>query len=301
MTGAVAITSARAKTALVATSKTGLTLTTYAVSGGAANLTAGSTFTSTTGTATGNITLDAAGNASVGNVTSSAGIVDLETTSTGTLTTGAVSGLSGVLLKSSGNLSTGLLTSLNANVNAQSMTGAVAISSARAKTALVANSKTGLTLTTYTVSAGSAHLTAGADFTSTTGTAYGDMTILVTGIGSLGTQTSTNGIIRATSDLKGLRFTTLKAATGITLRAKANMGLGLNPTFALMGTNLDAGTGAVIAHTDAGNVQFGNLRAKANSTVNTGGGNLTITTATLTRPTMLTATATGTRVLPKGY
>ena len=182
------------------------------------------------------------------------------------------------------------------------MTGAVAISSARAKTALVANSKTGLTLTTYTVSAGSAHLTAGADFTSTTGTAYGDMTILVTGIGSLGTQTSTNGIIRATSDLKGLRFTTLKAATGITLRAKANMGLGLNPTFALMGTNLDAGTGAVDAQTDAGNVQFGNLRAKANSTVKTSGGNLTITTATLTTPTMLTATATGgTRALPKGY
>jgi hypothetical protein len=228
--------------------------------------------------------------------------VDLETTSTGTLTTGTVSGVSGVLLKSSGNLSTGLLTSLNANVKAQSMTGAVAITSARAKTGLEASSKEGLTLTSYTVSAGTAHLTAGTDFTSTTGTAYGAITIGMKGIGSLGTQTSTTSTIRATSDLKGLSFTTLKAATGITLRAKANMGLGLNPTFALMGTNLDAGTGAVDAQTDAGNVQFGKLMAKSSSTVKTSGGNLTITTATLTTPTLLTATATGgTRVLPKGY
>jgi hypothetical protein len=69
-----------------------------------------------------------------------------------------------------------------------------------------------------------------------------------------------------------------------------------------MGTNLDAGTGAVDAQTDAGNVQFGKLMAKSSSTVKTSGGNLTITTATLTTPTLLTATATGgTRVLPKGY
>ena len=232
--------------------------------------------------------------------------MNLETTSTGTLTTGAVSGASGVLLKSFGNLSAGALTSLNANVranvNAESLTGSVSIASAKAKTGLEVTSKNGLTLTSYTVSAGSAHLTAGTDFTSTTGTAYSGITIQMKGVGSLGTQTSTTGTIRATSDLNGLRFNTLKAATGITLRAKANMGLGLNPTFALMGTNLDAGTGAVDAQTDAGNVQFGKLLAKASSTVKTNGGNLTITTATLTTPTMLTATATGgTRALPKGY
>jgi hypothetical protein len=205
------------------------------------------------------------------------------------------------LLKSSGNLSTGVLTSLNANVNAESLTGAVTITSAKAKTALVATSKTGLTLTTYTVSAGTANLTAGTDFTSTTGTAYGAMTINMDGIGNLGTQTSTTGTISATSALKGLSFTTLKAATGITLRAKANMGLGLNPTFALIGTNLDAGTGAVDAQTTAGNVQFGKLLAKSNSTVKTTDGNLTITTVTLTSPATLTATATGTRALPAGY
>jgi hypothetical protein len=186
-------------------------------------------------------------------------------------------------------------------VNAQSLTGAVTITSAKAKTALVATSQTGLSLTSYAVSAGTAHLTAGTDFNATTGNAYGDITILVNGIGSLGTLTSTIGTIRATSDQKGLSFTTLKAATGITLRAKANMGLGLNPTFALMGTNLDAGTGAIDAQTTAGNVQFGKLLAKSNSTVKTSDGNLTITTATLTTPTMLTATATGTRTLPKGY
>jgi hypothetical protein len=194
-----------------------------------------------------------------------------------------------------------VLTSLNANVNAQSLTGAVAITSAKAKTALLASSGTGLKLTSYTVSAGTAQLTAGTDFTATTGTAYGAITIQMEGIGSLGTQTSTTGSISATSTLKGLSFTTLKAATGITLRAKANMGLGLNPAFALFGTTLDAGTGAVDAQTTAGNVQFGKLLAKTNSTVKTSDGNLKITTVTLPLPMRLTATATGTRALPVGF
>jgi hypothetical protein len=286
---------------VTATGETGnLKLTTLSAKAGALTLAAGGTLTATNATATGHITLDAAGNTTVGALTSSTGIVDLETTA-GTLTTGAVSGASGVWLKSSGNLSTGALTSLNANVNARSLTGAVTITSAKAKTALLATSSTGLKLTSYTVSAGTAHLTAGTDFTATTGTAYGGITIQMEGIGSLGTQTSTNGSISATSSLKGLSFTTLKAATGITLRAKVNMGLGLNPAFALFGTTLDAGTGAVDAQTTAGNVQFGKLLAKSNSTVNTNAGNLKITTVTLPAPFKLTATASGTRTLPKGY
>ncbi|MGV0984367.1 MAG: leukotoxin LktA family filamentous adhesin [Limnohabitans sp.] len=298
--GSVAVTTAKAATALVAQSGTDMALGTYAVSGGTATLTSGAAFTSTSGTASGNITLSAVGNASTGAATSSAGTVDLKSTG-GTLTTGAVSGASSVLLKSSGNLVATTVTSTNANVNAQSLTGSVAVTTAKAATALVAQSGTTMTLGSFTVSAGGANLTSGTDFTSGTGTSYGPMTISMTGIGSLGTLTTTTGAINATSTLKGMSFTALKAGTGIILRAKANMGLGLNPTFALFGTSLDAGTGAVDAQTTTGNIQIGKLIAKTNSTVKTSDGSLKISAVTLPALVTITATTSGTRSLPAGY
>jgi hypothetical protein len=193
------------------------------------------------------------------------------------------------------------VTSTNANVNAQSLTGSVAVTTAKAATALVAQSGTTMTLGSFTVSAGGANLTSGTDFTSGTGTSYGPMTISMTGIGSLGTLTTTTGAINATSTLKGMSFTALKAGTGIILRAKANMGLGLNPTFALFGTSLDAGTGAVDAQTTTGNIQIGKLIAKTNSTVKTSDGSLKISAVTLPALVTLTATTSGTRSLPAGY
>ena len=298
--GSVALASAKAGSSLVANAKTSLALTTYTVSAGSATLTAGSTFTGTSGTASGNITLDAVGISSVGAVTSSAGTVDLEVTGAA-LTTGAVSGGAAVVLKSSGNLGTGALTSLNGNVNTESLTGSVAVTAASAKTGLVAKSGTTLNMTSFAVSAGSAQVTAGTDFTVGTGTAYGPITLNMTGIGSLGTLTSTTGAISATSSLKGLSFTTLKAGTGITLRAAANMGLGLNPAFAIIGTNLDAGAGAVDAQATTGNVQIGKLVAASASTVKALSGNLKITTVTLPATIGLTASATGTRSLPIGF
>ncbi|PUE20245.1 leukotoxin LktA family filamentous adhesin [Limnohabitans sp. WS1] len=298
--GSVALASAKAGSSLVANAKTSLALTTYTVSAGSATLTAGSTFTGTSGTASGNITLDAVGISSVGAVTSSAGTVDLEVTGAA-LTTGAVSGGAAVLLKSSGNLGTGALTSLNGSVNTESLTGSVAVTAASAKTGLVAKSGTTLNMTSFAVSAGAAQVTAGTDFTVGTGTAYGPITLNMTGIGSLGTLTSTTGAISATSSLKGLSFTTLKAGTGITLRAAANMGLGLNPAFAIIGTNLDAGTGAVDAQATTGNVQIGKLMAASASTVKALSGNLKITTVTLPATIGLTASATGTRSLPIGF
>ena len=123
----------------------------------------------------------------------------------------------------------------------------------------------------------------------------------MTGIGSLGTLTTTTGAINATSTLKGMSFTALKAGTGIILRAKANMGLGLNPTFALFGTSLDAGTGAVDAQTTTGNIQIGKLIAKTNSTVKTSDGSLKISAVTLPALVTITATTSGTRSLPAGY
>jgi hypothetical protein len=298
--GSVAITSAKAATALVAQSGTSMTLGTYAVSAGTANLTAGSTFTGTSGSASGKITLSATGNASTSAVTSSAGMVDMTSTS-GNLTTGAVSGVSGVLLKSSGNLSTGALTSLNADVNAQSFTGSVSVTSVKAATALVAQSGTSMTLGSFSVSTGGATLTSGANFTSGTGTSYGAISINMAGVGSLGSLTATTGTISATSTSKGMSFNALKAGTGIILRAQANMGLGLNPTFALLGTSLDAGTGAVDAQTTTGNIQIGKLIANTNSTVQTSDGSLKVSAVTLPALVTLSATTSGTRSLPAGY
>jgi hypothetical protein len=298
--GALSVTSAKAVTALLAQSAAEMSLGSYAVSGGTAGLTSGGTFTSTSGKATGDITLSAAGNVSAGAVTSSAGGVDLQSTG-GTMTTGAVSGASTVLVKSSGNLVTGALTSTSANVNAQSLTGSVTVTAAKAATALVAQSGTSMTLGSFSVSTGGATLTSGADFTSGTGTSYGPMTISMTGVGSLGTLTSTTGAITATSTLKGMSFNALKAGTGIILRAKANMGLGLNPSYALFGTSLDAGTGAVDAQTTTGNIQIGKLIAKTNSTVKTTNGSLKITAVTLPTLVTLTATTAGVRTLPAGY
>jgi hypothetical protein len=300
LAGAVSITSSKSKTTLLATSKTGMSIGNYDVSGGTVSLNAGAAFTGTTGTATGNITLDAVGSASVGNVASSAGIVDLES-SASTLTTGTVLGASGVLLKSSGNLGTASLTSLNAGVSGESLTGSVSISAVNAKTSLVAKSMATMTLNTFTVSNGGASLNAGTDFTSVNGTAYGPITVTMKGVGTLGSLTSTTGAISATSTLKGMSFNALKAATGITLLAKANMGLGLNPAYALFGTSLDAGTGAVDAQTTTGNVQTGKLTAKLTSTLKSTDGNLKINAIALPALVTLNATTSGTKSLPAGY
>jgi hypothetical protein len=199
-------------------------------------------------------------------------------------------------------MSTGAVTSANAGINAESLTSSVTITSATAKTALLAKSQSALTLGAFTVSAGGATLTAGTDYTTTTGTAYGPITVTMGGIGSLGTLTSSNSTISATSTLKGMSFTALKAATGITLRAKANMGTGTNANYAFFGTSLDAGTGGVDAQTDAGSIQIGKLTAKTASIVKTSNGNLKITTITLPSTSLMTATATGgTKTLPTGY
>ena len=299
--GALQMGSATAGTSVSLTSAGNLAVGTYTAKAGGATAKSGGTLTQSSASATGDVVIEAVGNATLGTVTSSGGAIDAGSTG-GALSTGAVTALTNLKLKASGNLSAGALTSRNTTVQADSLVGSVSIDSVTARNGLTATAAAALALRTFTVSAGAATLRAGTDFTATTGSASGIVDIRLGGIGTLGSLTSTGASVSAITTGKGLSFGTLKAARGITLRAQSRIGLGTSAAFAVVGTTLDAGTGAVDVETAAGDVQVGTLKATLASRAVTGNGNLKITTVTLPKLVPLTTTATGgTRTVPVAY
>jgi hypothetical protein len=242
-----------------------------------------------------------AGTVVLGALTATTGGVSLESQG-GALSTGLISGTWDIRALAKGNLLTGNITSLNAGINISSETGSISATSANAKTSFVAESGTSLKINTFAVSAGGATLKASADLHLPKGTAYGLIDASAGGNAWLGELISTTNRIHATSVGGGLSFSTLKAATGIRLRASKALGAGTNAAFALIGTTVDAGSGGVDALATSGHLQFGKMIARANSLLTTKAGDLRVSSISFLSKNQLTATAEGgSLVLPAGY
>ena len=247
-----------------------------------------------------NVTAEA-GTVVLGNVTASTGGVNLNSDG-GSLTTGSISGSWAVQAGASGNLATGAITSRNAGIQIDALTGSVSVASASAKTSFAAESGGAMNISTFTVSAGGATLKAATELNLPKGTATGLINASAGGNAWLGTLTSTAGQVQASSLGGGLSFTTLKAATGIRLRASTALGTGTNSAFALVGTTVDAGLGGVDAVATSGNLQFGKISARTASTLSALAGGLKVSSISLLPPALLSAGAQGgTKLLPTGY
>ncbi len=242
-----------------------------------------------------------AGTVVLGAVTASTGGVHLDSQG-GSLSTGAVTASWDVRAQSQDNLVMGATTSRNADVLLDAMTGSVTVTSASARTSFVAESGASMSIQNFTVTAGGATLKAATGLTLPKGTASGLIDLTSGTNAVLGTITSTGNAIHAGSTGGGLSFTTLKAATGIKLRAASALGSGTLANFGLAGTTLDAGTGGVDAEATQGGIQFGKLTARSSSTIKALSGGLQVSSIGLLTPAQLTAAAQGgTRVLPVGY
>ena len=262
----------------------------------ATGLTAGA-LTSTTGNVAAQ---SAAGAVVLGAVTAAVGGVDVDAVG-GTLTTGAITAAANLSLSSSGALRTGALTSRNGSVQVESLTGSVALTTVSARTGVTASAGSSLALTSFTVTAGGATLSAATDFSLTKGTATGAIGLTMGGQGSLGTVTSSASTLNAQSTSGGMRFTALKSFGALTLRTAGALTSGTGVGYSLFGGTLDAGT-AVDVQSTSGGIQVTRLTARTASRITTGSGPLTISAVSLLPASLLVATTgSGTRTVPLGY
>jgi len=171
------------------------------------------------------------------------------------------------------------------------------------RTGFEATTGQGLTLTSFTVTAGGATLNAGGALSVATGTTTGNQVLTAVGHGSLGNLTVSAGNLTATSTGGGLSFGALRASGTIGLSAKLAFTTGANAGYSLIGTSLSANL--VNATAAAGNVQVGTLSASdPNTRVEATTGGLRINTISLlprTSGAQLIAGLTGSRFVPTGY
>ena len=176
------------------------------------------------------------------------------------------------------------------------------MASATGKTSFEAISVGDLRVTSFTVSGGTALLSAKGATTLSKGTASGAIVVTSDGNAALGTLTS-GSTITATSNGGGLTFGTLKAATGITMDAARAWSLGN----AISGTALTVtrGTVDVLARTGnltVGTLNVGTLASTPQSKLKTLAGSIKVGKVVGLKATQLDVqVAGGTKTLPKGY
>jgi hypothetical protein len=297
-TGAVKITTATAKGALVAKATAGdLNIGTLIAT--TADLQARNDLTLTTATTSGEMLAAAGRNAVLGTLTSSGDRVKVDTT--GTLTATTVKATKVVDLSGRAGLMATTLTSTSANIDVDSVAGSVNVKTANAITSFAARSYGAMTIGTFGVTAGYASLVSGGMMTLTTGTTTGDMTLRTDGtLGNavsdsttqmaLGTLTSSAGKIDASNTKGGMTFATLRAVTKIKLDAAKAWSNGQ----AISGTALYVSGGDLDIYARAGGISMTTLSGKTASKVKADAGSIKISSIIGFSPnSLLNLTATG--------
>jgi hypothetical protein len=241
-----------------------------------------------------------AGTVALGNVSASTGGVSLAS-SGGGLGVGTVRASGDILLGSRDTMKTGALTSSAGKIVLNADAGVLSVASAIARTGLDAASGTAMSIQSFSVSQGTASLRADTELTLPKGSARGGLTLQAGNHAWLGSLVSSAGRIDVTSLGGGIRFTSLKAATGLAITAKQAFGSGPNPSYSLVGGTLDAGTGGVDAIATAGDLLISKLLARNASSLNVLEGQLRVSSIGSLTPGQLTANAAAGTSLPKGY
>ena len=251
----------------------------------------------TTANTSGDMQATAERNAALGTLTSAAGKVKVD--STGSMNVTSVKAANEVDLSGRTGLKAGTLTSTNAFIDVDSLTGSVSINSATAKTYFSANSYGAMTVGTFGVTAGYASLVSGGAMAITTGTSTGNMTIDGGTNVALGNLTTSGGYIDALARTGGITFGTLKANSKVKLRATSAWSNGQ----AISGTAMYASNGSVDLLANSGGILMTTLSGTKQSTVTTLAGPIKISTVLGFSPTsLLTVTATGgTKTVPVAY
>lgn len=298
--GLLKVDSATAKTTFKADAGSGA-LTVGSFTAVSADLDAGTALAVTgTGKTTGAMALDSAGSMALGTLTTTAGGITAQ--ALGAITAKTLMAPGGLGLKAGTGISAGTLTSTTANVKVVSDAGSVTVASATGKTSFEAISVGDLRVTSFTVSGGTALLSAKGATTLSKGTASGAIVVTSDGNAALGTLTS-GSTITATSNGGGLTFGTLKAATGITMDAARAWSLGN----AISGTALTVtrGTVDVLAPTGnltVGTLNVGTLASTPQSKLKTLAGSIKVGKVVGLKAAQLDVqVAGGTKTLPKGY
>jgi hypothetical protein len=227
-------------------------------------------------------------NATLGSLTSSGDKVKVD--ATGTLTVTTAKAATQVDLSGRAGLTATTLTSTNAFIDVESLSGSVSVKTASAKTYFNANSYGAMTVGTFGVTAGYARLVSGGAMAITTGTSTGNMTIDGGTNAALGTLTSSAGQIDASALDGGMTFATLRAASKIKLDASKAWGSGQ----AISGTALYVSNGGLDLLATSGGISLSTLSGKTQSLVKTNAGSIKISSIQGFSPAnLLTVTAVG--------
>jgi hypothetical protein len=285
--GLLKITTASAKTLLDAQAVAGdLTVGTFTAA--TAALVSGNNMAVSTGTTTGEMLATVGRNATLGSLTSSGDKVKVD--ATGTLTVTTAKAATQVDLSGRAGLTATTLTSTNAFIDVESLSGSVSVKTASAKTYFNANSYGAMTVGTFGVTAGYARLVSGGAMAITTGTSTGNMTIDGGTNAALGTLTSSAGQIDASALDGGMTFATLRAASKIKLDASKAWGSGQ----AISGTALYVSNGGLDLLATSGGISLSTLSGKTQSLVKTNAGSIKISSIQGFSPAnLLTVTAVG--------
>jgi hypothetical protein len=241
-----------------------------------------------------------AGTVALGNVSATTGGVSLDALG-GALGVGTVRASADISLGSQAAMNTGALTSTGGAIALDSDAGAMTVASATARTGLDAESGASMSIQSFTVSQGTASLQAATELTLPKGSASDGLTLQAGTHAWLGSLVSSAGRMDVTSIAGGIGFTSLKAATGVGLRAEQTFGSGANPSYSLLGGTLDAGSGGVDVTATTGDLLISRLIARVNSSLEASTGQLRVASIGLLTPGQLTATAGAGTSLPKGY
>jgi hypothetical protein len=287
VTGLLKITTATAKTSLGVQALAGdLSLGKFTAA--TAALVSGNNTSVSTGTTTGEMLATVGRNATLGSLTSSGDKVKVD--ATGTLTVTTAKAATQVDLSGRAGLTATTLTSTNAFIDVESLSGSVSVKTASAKTYFNANSYGAMTVGTFGVTAGYARLVSGGAMAITTGTSTGNMTIDGGTNAALGTLTSSAGQIDASALDGGMTFATLRAASKIKLDASKAWGSGQ----AISGTALYVSNGGLDLLATSGGISLSTLSGKTQSLVKTNAGSIKISSIQGFSPAnLLTVTAVG--------
>jgi len=296
VSGQLKITAATAKSLLDAKAIAGdLSIATFTA--GTSLLQSGADMSVTSGTTAGDMQATVGRNAVMGTLTSTAGKVTVDTT--GTLNVTTIKAANQVDLSGRVGLTAGSLTSTNAFLDVDSLTGSVNINAANARTYFKANSYGVMTVGTFGVTAGYANLVSASAMAITTGVSTGNMTIDAGTNAALGTLTSSAGFIDASALNGGMTFATLKAANKIKLDATKSWNNGQ----AINGTALYVSNGGLDLFAASGGIALTTLSGTSQSLVKTNAGPIKIATVLGFAPAnLLTVTAIGgTKTVPLAY
>jgi hypothetical protein len=169
-----------------------------------------------------------AGALALGSVSATTGGVWLAS-SAGVLGVGKVRASGDISLGSRDAMNTGALTSTAGKIALDAEAGALSVASATARTGLDAASGAAVSIQSFAVSQGAASLQAGTELTLPKGSASGGLTLETGSHAWLGSLVSSAGRIDVTSIGGGIRFTSLKAATGVGLNSARRSAPGPTP------------------------------------------------------------------------